>query len=122
MGREQKCSRLFFMSLGKIKKWKGGTNMLILNLQQFAEDEDENTENQPEETTKPKRQQRKQSTKEERPAWVDEILEILKPQQTQQQVQQVPVPKPKPAEEKEEENQKTSQPQQKATSFLDWLL
>lgn len=88
-------------------------------------DDDEEEEEEEEEEPKPKRKPKSKS-KEERPSWVNELLEAIKPkEQANNQTQKVPVP-PKPKVEEEEEpeveelEEVDNKPKKK--SFLSWFL
>lgn len=83
-------------------------------------DDDEEEEEEEEEKPKPKR---KPKSGEERPSWVNELLEAINPkEQTNNRTQKVPVP-PKPKVEEEEEVEVEGQEEQpkRKRGILDWL-
>lgn len=109
----------------------GKTFLSINNLQFFAKkkeeeevddiEDDEEEEEEEDEKPKPKR---KPKSGEERPSWVNELLEAIKPkEQANNQTQKVPVPpKPKVEEEEELEVEEVEETdKQKKKGFLDWL-
>lgn len=117
-----------------LKTMGTGKSFLRLdNLQFFAKkkeeedlddiEDDEEEEEEEEEKPKPKR---KPKSGEERPSWVNELLEAIKPkEQTNNETQKVPVPPAPKVEEEEEpevEELEDKEVKPKKKSFLDWLL
>lgn len=82
-------------------------------------DDDDDEEEEEDEKPKPKR---KPKSGEERPSWVNELLEAIKPkEQTNNGTQKVPVP-PKPKVEEEEEPEvEEAEETPKKKGFLSWL-
>ncbi|QPA42340.1 hypothetical protein INR14_30060 (plasmid) [Bacillus paranthracis] len=81
--------------------------------------DDDDEEEEEDEKPKPKR---KSKSEEERPSWVNELLEAIKPkEQTNNETQKVPVP-PAPKVEEEEEPEVEEVDKPKKQGFLSWFL
>ncbi|MCU5409089.1 hypothetical protein OCA16_31920 [Bacillus cereus] len=115
-----------------LKTMGTGKSFLRLdNLQFFAkkkveeeevDDIDDDEDDEEEEEEKPK-SKRKPKSGEERPSWVNELLEAIKPkEQANNGTQKVPVPpKPKVEEEDEVEVEEQEEQPKKKRGILDWL-